>query len=60
MGRPVSPFLDESISLENFRLLKREAHYLNSNYALINFLKCDQPPNPLVIRVIAFETDTSI
>lgn len=27
---------------------------------LVNFLKCDEPPNSMVLRVIAFEHETYI
>lgn len=57
LGRNVSPFWDESLSQEHFRLIKREAMYLaGEHYLTVNFLRCDDPY--LVIRVIAFDNDS--
>lgn len=41
LGRAVSPFADESASLEHFKLIKREGVYLGEVYLMVNFLKCD-------------------
>lgn len=44
LGRNVSPFWDESISQENFKLIKREGLYLGGeSYLTVNFLRCDEP-----------------
>ena len=31
---------------------------MGDTYLMVNFLKCDEPPNLFTIRVIAFENDT--
>jgi len=42
MGRPSTPFFDDYIPQEHFRLIKREGIYLMGNrWMMINFLKCD-------------------
>ena len=57
LGRNVSPFWNESLSQDSFRLIKREAIYLaGEHYLTVNFLRCDKPT--LVIRVIAFDNET--
>ena len=49
MGRPSTPFFDEYVPQDQFRLIKREGVYLMGNRGMmINFLKCDyltQQPN---------------
>jgi hypothetical protein len=52
----VSPFWDESISQENFKLIKRDGFYLAETYLTVNFLRCEEPE--LVIRIVAFDNDT--
>lgn len=57
LGRNVSPFWDESLPQEQFRLLKREALFLaGEHYLTVNFLRCDEPA--LVLRVVAFDNDS--
>lgn len=58
LGRRVSPFYDDSISQEQFKLIKREGYPIGEISLMVSFLKCDDPPNILVIRVIAFEVET--
>ncbi|CDW86114.1 UNKNOWN [Stylonychia lemnae] len=53
LGRTISPFWDDSLSQDHFKLIKREGHKLNGQTIIVNFLKCDEPH--LVIRVIAFD-----
>lgn len=57
LGRNVSPFWNESLSQDHFRLIKRESIYLaGEHYLTVNFLRCDKPS--MVIRVIAFDNET--
>jgi hypothetical protein len=42
MGRPSTPFFDDFISQENFKLIQREGLQLMGNrWMMINFLRCD-------------------
>ena len=75
MGRPSTPFFDDYIPQEQFRLVKREGIYLmGDRWMMINFLKCDylsqkdkkkdkkkeeEQPHQYILRVIAFENSTS-
>ena len=73
MGRPSTPFFDDYIPQEQFRLVKREGIYLmGDRWMMINFLKCDyksqteriekeasDQPHQYILRVVAFENSTS-
>lgn len=42
MGRPPTPFFDDYVPQEQFRLIQREGLYLmGTRFMMINFLKCD-------------------
>ena len=73
MGRPSTPFFDDYIPQEQFRLVRREGIYLmGDRWMMINFLKCDyksqterkeveasDQPHQYILRVVAFENSTS-
>jgi hypothetical protein len=42
MGRPSTPFFDDYVTQDQFRLIQREGVYLmGDRWMMINFLKCD-------------------
>ena len=57
LGRTVSPFWDESLSQESFKLIRREGVYLGDTYLMVNFLKSEEP---FMLRVIALEPATNV
>ena len=51
MGRPSTPFFDDYIPQEQFRLVKREGIYLmGDRWMMINFLKCDYKSQTQIIE----------
>ena len=47
MGRPATPFRDDYVTQDLFRLVKREGLYIMGNrWMVVNFLKCDHLTQP--------------
>jgi len=47
MGRPSTPFFDDYVTQDQFRLIKREGLYLMQHrWMMINFLQCDYLTQP--------------